>query len=65
MGGALDSVPGTGSPFPNLPGWASEGESVPSPAGPRCPKVGWFPKEAPFSKVKKRGNGGLKAWDCE
>lgn len=29
------------------PGWVSVGEDVPSFAGTRCPRVGWYPREAP------------------
>lgn len=38
-----------------LPGWASAGEDVPSPAGTRCCKVEWYPREGlPFSEEKRR-----------
>jgi hypothetical protein len=48
--------PAVGSPSPSLPGqpgWASEGEDVPGPAGTRYPNEGWYP----FSK-EKRGQWG-------
>lgn len=35
-------------PPPGLPGWASVGEEVLSPAGTGCPRVGWYPRGLPL-----------------
>jgi hypothetical protein len=44
----LCSLPLDSLPLPGLHGWASVGENGPSPAGSRCPRVGWYPKWAPL-----------------
>ena len=43
-------------PLPEIPGWASAGEDVLSPAGTRCPRVRWYSK----GRIMRRGicNGG-------
>lgn len=50
------SVPCDWIPFslPGLPPWASVGEDMPSPAGTRCPRLGWY---STLLKRRGRGNG--------
>jgi hypothetical protein len=37
-----------------LPGWASVGEDVSSPAGTICSGIGWYPRELSIS-LRRRG----------
>ena len=54
-----DSVPCCWIPFPlpKLSGWASVGEDVPSPAGTRYPRVGWYPRGGALLSLRRRGVG--------
>lgn len=62
--------------LPVLPGWGSVEEDIPSPAGPICSRVGWYPRwYSPLSKKKEMvqcgkgfvsvGLGGDKGGVCD
>ena len=40
-----------------LPGWASVGEAVPTPAGPISFRVLWYPKRLTSEEKRGEGNG--------
>jgi hypothetical protein len=55
----LCSLPLNSLPLPGLLGWAPLGEDVPSPAGSRYSRVGWYPRwGSPYLRRRERGSSG-------
>ena len=53
VGAVPDSAAYLWIPFLYLPDWASLRGKVLSPAGTRCPKVGWYPRNPPSKEGKE------------
>jgi hypothetical protein len=52
-----------GSLTSGLHGWASVGEAMPTPAGTRCPRVGWYLRGVGWGRCSPFCEKGRGAWE--